>query len=280
MSRVLPEVTHFLDRDMTEADLCAIGAGQAAVFSSRCPEKSTPNEDAAVLIPTNGDSAVLVVADGLGGEQAGDQAARLAIECMIESIQEPAAEEGLLRTAVLNGFERANEAVLGLGVGAATTLAVVEIAGRVARPYHVGDSMILIVGQRGKIQLQTTAHSPVGFAVESGMLDEKEAIHHEQRHIVSNVIGSASMKIEIGPTIQLKPYDTVLIASDGLFDNLHVREIVDRIRKGRLDEAARRLVDATRRRMDGSNEAQPSKPDDLTFILFRLPSPPKSRTPG
>ena len=57
-------------------------------------------------------------------------------------------EEGLV--------EAANRAVAELGVGAATTLAVVEIQGRSVRTYHVGDSMILAVGQRGKVRFQAT----------------------------------------------------------------------------------------------------------------------------
>ena len=165
---------------MTEVELHAVAAGQTAVYSARCPGKTTPNEDAAALIPLDAESGVLVVADGLGGSQAGDRAARMATESMKKSIDRVATEELMLRTAILNGFEQANQAVIDLAVGAATTLAVVEIVEGVVRPYHAGDSMILVVGQRGKIKLQTTSHSPVGFAVEAGLLDEKEAMHpHE-----------------------------------------------------------------------------------------------------
>ena len=103
-----------------------------------------------------------------------------------------------LRDAILNGFEDANGAVQALGIGAATTLAVVEVKENIVRPYHVGDSMILVVGQRGKIKLQSVPHSPVGYGVESGLLDEKEAMYHEERHLVSNVVGSPDMRIESG----------------------------------------------------------------------------------
>jgi serine/threonine protein phosphatase PrpC len=175
----------------------------------------------------------------------------------------------MLRTAVLNGLEGANHAVQALGVGAATTIAAVELQEATVRPYHVGDSMILVAGQRGKIKLQTTSHSPVGLAVEAGFLDETEAMHHEDRHVVSNVVGSSEMKIEIGPVVKLAPRDTVLLASDGLLDNLHVNEIVERVRKGRLEMAARRLIEDSKLRMSAPEEGQPSKPDDLTFILFR-----------
>jgi len=109
---------------------------------------------------------------------------------------------------------------------------------------------ILLVGQRGKRKLQNVAHSPVGFAVEAGLLDESEAMHHEDRHIVSNMLGAADMRIEVGSSRRIAPRDTLLIASDGLSDNLDPEEMVERMRAGPLLEGARRLAaDRVRRRV-------------------------------
>jgi serine/threonine protein phosphatase PrpC len=138
------------------------------------------------------------------------------------------------------------------------------------RPYHVGDSPVLVVGQKGKIKLQSIAHSPVGYGLEGGFIDEKEALHHDQRHLVSNVIGTEDMHIEVGPALALGSRDTVIMASDGLVDNLETREIVDCVRKGPLEKAASVLARQAASRMLRSGSDTPSKPDDLTFILFRL----------
>lgn len=89
-------------------------------------------------------------------------------------------DEKDLRHSLLNGFDAANEQVLSLGLGAATTLTAVEITGCEIRAFHVGDSFMLITGQRGKVKLQTIPHSPVGYGVESGLLDEKEVMYHEE----------------------------------------------------------------------------------------------------
>ena len=132
----------------------------------------------------------------------------------------------LLRTAILNGIEAANEAVMALGNGSATTLTVVTIEGLIVRSYQIGDSEALVVGQRGAIKLQTTAHSPTGFAVEAGFLDQREALHHEERHLVSNFLGSPDMRIDVGAGVELQSRDTVMIASDGLMDNVHLDEIM------------------------------------------------------
>lgn len=259
----------YFDQDMNGAEVHPFAAGEVAVFSKRCPGKDAACEDSAALIPYGANSGLLVVADGLGGQPAGDQASRLAVMRLEESLEQGLATGQELRDAILNGFEGANQTISGLAVRAATTMAVVEIQGRTVRPYHAGDSMILAVGQRGRIKLQTVSHSPVGYAVEAGFLDQEEALHHAERHLVSNMLGSAEMHISIGPPITLADHDTLLVASDGLCDNLHVREIVERIRKGPLRRAADRLREDSLRRMTNYSNGQPSKPDDLTFIVYR-----------
>jgi serine/threonine protein phosphatase PrpC len=265
----MDDATLVLDRDMGEPETHRLAGGCAAVFSARSPGKETPNEDAAALLPIDAGSAVLAVADGLGGERAGEEAAALAVRCLADALEPPARSKLLLRDAILNGFERANRAVRGLRGGAATTLAVVEIQEDLVRPYHVGDSTILLVGQRGRIKLRTVSHSPVGFAVEAGLLDEADALHHDERHVVSNVLGGPDMRIEVGSVLHLAARDTLLLASDGLADNLHTAEIVECIRKGPLETGARRLAADALRRMSGHSPAEPCKPDDLTFVAFR-----------
>src|SRR5262249_47666036 len=125
----------------------------AAVFTTRAPQKETPNEDVAALWPLGPTSGVLAVADGLGGHAGGERASGLVIETLQKSLQEAAtqhassSEPADLRAAILNGIEAANQAVRELGTGAATTLALVAVQDRIIRTYHVGDSEILLTGQ-------------------------------------------------------------------------------------------------------------------------------------
>ena len=86
------------------------------------------------------------------------------------------------------------------------------------------------------------------------------------------------MRIEIGPILAMHSHDTVLLASDGVSDNLHVKEIVECARKGPLTEVVRSIAAAAGRRMQTSEGPDPSKPDDMTFIAFRLTPPPPSRS--
>ena len=258
------------ETDAAQLEL-AVAGGSLVAFTCPAPDKSTGNEDCIAVIPRGADSVVLVIADGAGGMPGGRRASRCALEALEASIHDPGEDLTALRTAILNGIEAANRAVRELGNGSATTMTIVAIEGTEARSYQVGDSEALVVGQRGRIRAQTLAHSPTGFAVEAGILDQRAALHHEERHLVSNFVGSSDMRIEIGPGLVLNPRDTVLLASDGLMDNVHLHEITEIIRKGALPAAAASLAGLARRRMTVETLHQPSKPDDLSFILFRKP---------
>lgn len=272
MNKPLQNIQAYSQADFDEPLTTAFLCGQAVFFTARAPGKTTPNEDCLALLPFDEESGVLIVADGLGGLPAGSTASQLAIENMTQVLREATTDAIPLRDAILNGIERANEAILQQASGMATTLAVIEIQANTIRHYHVGDAMIMLTGQRGKLKAYTVSHSPVGYAVEAGMLDEEEAVHHEERHIVSNVVGATDMSISIGSTLQLAKRDTLLLASDGLFDNLYMEEIVEVIRKGPLASAAKKLVSLCQQRMQQPQQGVPSHADDLSFILYR-PSP-------
>jgi PPM family protein phosphatase len=262
------------EAQMADVATLEFAGGTAAVYTTRSPHKETPNEDVAAFLPTGPSSGVLVVADGLGGHAGGERASRLAVETLQKTLQaavslSPESDADKFRGAILDGIEAANQKVRQLGTGAATTLALVEIQDHAIRPYHVGDSVILITGQRGKLKLQTIAHSPIGYAVEAGLMKEEDAIHHEARHVISNVIGSEQMRIEIGPPTEMAPRDTLVLASDGLVDNLLPTEIVEFIRSGPLNEGLSKMVAEVSRRMANRNGSDPSKPDDLTVIAYR-----------
>lgn len=248
-----------------------VAGGSAVAYTCRDPGKETENEDSVGIIPYGPGAAALVVADGAGGLPAGKRASLTAITTLAESLQSSMDQTMLLRTAILNGIEAANRAVLGLSNGSATTMTVITIEGLFVRSYQIGDSEAMVVGQRGLVKLQTTAHSPTGFAVEAGFLDERDALHHEERHLVSNFLGTNDMRIDVGAMVKLSPRDTVVVASDGLMDNVHIEEIIERVRKGPLKDAVEGAVELANHRMHEERDGQPSKPDDLSLILFRKP---------
>lgn len=263
---------YFRARDLEVPAVLPLCGGTVAVFTRRCPGKDEVNEDAALLLSLGAERGLLAVADGMGGLHAGEKASEAALKSLDRRVRADLAEGRTLREAILSGFEAANAAVGSLKLGAGTTLSVLQIEGRDVRSYHVGDSEALIVGQRGRRKLETIAHSPVGYGVEAGLIDEEDALRHEERHVISNALGGAEMRVDMSHRVRLADRDTMLLASDGLFDNLETAEIVERVRKGPLPAVAAGLQATALERMQAPKDGAPSKPDDLTFVIYR-PAP-------
>lgn len=244
-----------------------IAGGVLIAFTQRAPEKPTVNEDTVGVCELSESTAVIAVADGAGGMPAGKKASQTAVETLLGSIDMSTSES--LLGAMISALELANQAVLSMLNGSATTLTVATIESGVLRHFQIGDSESLLVGQRGKLKAWTTPHSPTGFAVEAGYLEERAALFHPDRHLVTNFVGTATMTIDVGGEHELRPLDTLLLASDGLTDNLYRAEIIESIRKGPLDKTMDDLLELSNRRMRSSGAGVPSKPDDLSIVLYR-----------
>ena len=243
-------------------------SGTVVGVSERSPDKSSPNDDSAIVVQCPNGAVVMVVADGVGGYPQGFEASRILIESIEELVCNIDPNNHDLRPAILDGIEAANLAILKLDSGAATTAVVAEIHNQVVRVYNVGDSMALVLRKSGSVKWKSISHSPVGYGIESGLLDERMAMSHHERHIVSNVVGSIDMCIEIGPPRRLIGRDTVLLASDGLFDNLHLPEIQELATVGQPKERVEAMLQLAQSRMKYTDLEQPCKPDDLTLLLY------------
>ena len=265
MAALLKEL--FYTESAAELDYLRRAGCQFSAYSARAPDKIRPNEDCAGWIRLDRDRWVFVVADGLGGLPAGDNASQLATSVLLDRLENLGNGEEA-RHAILSGIDMANAAILGSGTGGATTLVVLEFDSGTVRPYHVGDSTILVTGQRGRVKFQTVSHSPTGYLEEAGLIDEQDAMRHEDRHLVSNVVGSDAMRLEIGPQIKLATYDTVLMATDGLSDNLTQEQVVTLIRTGHLEKSLGRLARSCRQMMVNA-ESEHGHPDDLTMVAIR-----------
>jgi serine/threonine protein phosphatase PrpC len=262
------EVILLSEEDVAEQRDIAFAGGRAILYTCRSPDKEVANEDTVAALSLGDESGILVVADGAGGMPAGRRASRRAVDALLASIVD-SAEESLL-ASVMSGIAAANEAVMAMLTGSATTLTVFTVEERRVRAFQIGDSEGIVTGQRGRLRMETTAHSPTGFAVASGLLDSRAALYHPERHLVSNFIGMHNMRIDVGAELTLKPFDTLLLASDGLTDNLFKEEIVDGIRCGPMEASMEHLVGIAHQRMFDAVSAFPAKPDDLSIVLFRL----------
>ena len=243
--------------------LVALPQGQAVAFTCTYPGRLNGNEDAVGVFTRDPASVVLAVADGVGGMPHGAAAAKDVIEALAAA---PGDTTGL---GVAECIHQANDAILARGLGAASTVSVLEINNGTLTSHHAGDSAALVVGQRGRTKLRSNCHSPVGISESSGLLSEQQALLHPRRNLLSNMVGDVNLWVESMPPLALATRDTALVASDGLWDNLYIAEIIDAIRRGTLLQAAGKLAELALRRMSEPRPGVPSKPDDLSFILYR-----------
>lgn len=266
------------EHESAEVEMLDFLGGEVAFFTSRCPSRtSSPSDDAACVIEVSDERGLLAVADGVGGQASGNEAARCVVEGLVESCFELELDTGVelrgLRGEILDTIELANREILGWGIGAATTLTAIEVAGDTFRHFHVGDSGALVTSNRGNVKFATIGHAPIAQAVEIGLIDQEEAFHHEDQNLITNCLGSAELKVEVGSFQTFAIRDTLLLASDGLFDNVSREQIARSVSKGELQEQVSRLADLAMKRMSGQSKGfqglMPGKEDDLTIVCYR-----------
>ena len=264
--------------DLSEPQTMGFLGGQLSFVCQRSPDKPTINEDSFAAVETSDTSGVILVADGCGGEAHGAAASKISIELLHNSLCKLAEQEEVsgedVRSCIVSNLEKANEMVLQLGSGAATTIAVIEIQGERYRTYHAGDTQI--VSLTGEGMLLSLPHAPVGYGVAAGILSEQEAFTHEDRHYVANVLGSPDTFFDMSVARPL-PTLPLVVASDGLFDNVQTEELYELMsREGltarELTESCFQLAQARMLRAIEQQAINPmpiGKPDDLTIACFQ-----------
>lgn len=241
--------------------------GELVYYTAPSPRKRKPNQDALGAVALSPTEGLLAVADGVGGLPCGGEAAAAVVNCLVDAGKAARKRQG--ETDIVRSLQKVNRALLAQGDHRATTIAVVHICGGRITPHHVGDSSVMVTGQRGRVKLMTVAHSPTGIALALGLMNERSAMFHPQRHMVNEVVGQDDMRVETGKPVSLTSRDTLLVATDGLWDNLFVDEIKAVVCSGPLLKGATELVDQVHRRMGQKRAREPGKPDDLTFFLYR-----------
>jgi serine/threonine protein phosphatase PrpC len=239
----------------------------------------TINQDAYVLLP---DRALFVVADGMGGHQGGEVAARLAIETLDVAYQDATADS--LTEAILVANHRirnegdADPNLRGMGTTVVALALVPEEAdpdasgsdddgatdeGTDDRPQHllianVGDSRAYLQRDDGLVQL-TEDHSVVADLVREGRISEQEAEVHPQRNVVTRVLGVYdTIDVDLWP-IDPVAGDRFLLCSDGLFNEVGADQISSVLR--RLDDPTEAAAELVRLANEGGGR------DNITVVI-------------
>jgi PPM family protein phosphatase len=206
---------------------------------------------------------LFVIADGMGGAQAGEVASRIAVEAFQDELPDSGTpEEKLTQVAQVANrrifdISRAEHERAGMG----TTLTAVYVEDGKLAIAHVGDSRAYLF-RDGELGLLTQDHTLVGELVKRGKLTEEQAAEHPQRSIITRALGiDAEVEVDTW-TYAARADDVVLLCSDGLTSMISEEQILAILStETDLDAAADRLIDE-------ANEA--GGRDNITVILFTL----------
>ena len=260
---------------MPSFELISLDRFEIGYYTQKNPGHSGPNEDSLGIIADNR-KVVLIVADGVGGSPKGEEASETAVEKVIRGVAKNFAvtrKGQKMRISILDNIESANETIIKSNTGALTTATICTIDHDFIRCFQIGDSSLLVCGQKGLLKYKALEQSPVGYALKAGFINEKQAFEHPERNLVLNLMGDRNMSVEIGPQLPFAQNDTVLIASDGIFDNFYSDELVEIIRKESMHEVMTKLTELCQPLRDSSITSKLRKPDDISFIVCRQSQP-------
>jgi serine/threonine protein phosphatase PrpC len=208
---------------------------------------------------------IYVVADGMGGAQAGEVAARIATDAFEDGLTDGGAPEQELAAVAAEAnrriFELARSDSSRSGMG--TTLTGALLSGDEVSIVHVGDSRAYLL-REGELRQLTRDHSLVEELRRKGRLTSEEAEEHPQRSIITRALGpEPEVELDVH-THQARSQDVFLLCSDGLTSM--VRE--ERLRDILLESAS--LQEAVDRCVREAN--QMGGRDNITVVLFRVGS--------
>lgn len=168
-----------------------------------------------------------ILADGMGGHNAGDYASRYTVETIVSVIEKDSEKEPV--RIIDNAIQEANQAILEKAKtdidldGMGTTVVAATVIGKDLCVANVGDSRLYVIGD--EIRQITRDHSFVQEMVRRGELDKKDARVHPDRNIITRAIGGGSMLEVDFFEVELKESDRILMCSDGLTDMIEDEEI-------------------------------------------------------
>lgn len=197
--------------------------------------RRTLNEDSASYLERD-EFKIYVVADGMGGHNAGEVASQMAATNIVDYVKEnfsSSRAENLLVEAIekvnkdIFAFSNTSENLSGMG----TTVTTCFMTKNFIQVANVGDSCCFAV-KNNEIKKITKDHSLVQELVDIGSISEKEAENHPKKNIITRALGtSINVNVDIFQ-LENREYDLYILCSDGLTNELTKEEILQVVTEG------------------------------------------------
>jgi protein phosphatase len=226
----------------------------------------------------------MIVADGMGGEEGGEVASRLAIKTLVElviqtpdwlmRIDDELAEELIKRTTeryrkvheAIRDEAESNPSLARMG----TTLTVAVSLAADLFVIHVGDSRAYLL-RNGQLRQLTRDQTVVQSLVDAGILTHQEAATHKMRHVLTQALGqpAGKLKIEV-QRLKLKDGDSLLLCTDGLTEMVPDPEISAVLtNSGKAEQHCQTLLDKA---LDAGGK------DNITVVVAHYSLPPTTQS--
>ena len=222
---------------------------QDYVYTSEQPVGQLPN--------------LFVVADGMGGHNAGDYASRVAVETIVERVADSGERNALyvfdraIQSANARIRELADSSPELEGMG--TTVVAASCADGYLSIANVGDSRLYVVN-RSEIRQITRDHSWVEEMVRRGGIGREEARNHPDKNIITRAVGAEDTVKADFFTVRIEKGDEILMCTDGLINMLEVDEI------RMILDGARDIVEKVQELVQAANEK--GGRDNISVILM------------
>ncbi len=233
------------------------------------------NEDACGGYIEGGGHVVVAVADGVSGAEGGEVASRTAIDETIREYRESPATWGpakrLYRAAQRANIEIHDRALVVTELrGMSTTLTALAIDGGTAYVAHVGDSRLYLI-RAGHIVQKTKDHTVAADKQRLGLVRAERMKDHPDRSTLTRSLGRELIAAVDRISFPLASGDTLLVCSDGLYNVLSNRELLDGVSGRDAEDACAALIHEANER---------GTPDNLTAIIVRVGEVPPVTPPS
>lgn len=197
-------------------------------------------------------NGICVLADGMGGHNAGEVASAKAAELIALDLVGHFGEtdEKRIRQNIASAIDFANSEIYKMSLknhdqaGMGTTVVTIFVADGVVRIANIGDSRAYVISEK-KIRKITVDHSVVEELVKSGSITSEEARNHPDKNIITRAVGTEEYVDADFYEYTPNGGEIILMCSDGLYEMLRDKEIKNIVNKAEnLNEAVNALIDA------------------------------------
>jgi protein phosphatase len=237
-------------------------------------EKRPLNEDSYLVDPARG---IFVVADGVGGAEAGEVASQTAVDVLDDAFQHKVNDGEDVEDLMELAIQRANSSIHQMAQDnprfsmMATTVVALHVYGNRATIGHVGDSRLYRLTPDGNLHRETDDHSIVEEEVRAGRMTPEQAANHPSKNVISRALGAeesveADMKV-----IDVDNGSAFLLCTDGITRHIPDYELRDLLTS---EATPSQLCEEMKRRC-----YQRGAEDNLTAVIVQVGTPTFERHP-